>query len=320
MAHEISDITGVHEMFYINDEKPWHGLGTPVEEALTSEEAIQAAHLEWEVEKRKVYFKKDDGIFLETKAYSTVRTDVEFPLGIVSERYMTIQNREAFSFMDTLVGTKEAKFITAGALFNGEKIWMLCKIPGTLVIKGMDTVDKYLLLFNSHNGRSGCKVLITPIRVVCNNTLRIALQKAEVSVNIHHIGNIQHKVVEAQRILGITIDYYTQIEETFRTFAHREMTEDDIKYYMLSVIPGDSDYFKKIREKVHELHDIGIGSDMAAGTLWGAYNACVEFVDHQNVSRRRNPDRYIENITFGRGADIKTRAYEKALELVGVNI
>ena len=96
MAHEISDITGVHEMFYVNDEMPWHGLGTPVEDALTSEEAIQAAHLEWEVEKRKVYFKKDDGTFIETKAYSTVRTDVEFPLGIVSERYMTIQNREAF--------------------------------------------------------------------------------------------------------------------------------------------------------------------------------------------------------------------------------
>jgi len=97
------------------------------------------------------------------------------------------------------------------------------------------------------------------------------------------------------------------------------MTEHEIKYYMLSVIPGDSDYYKKIREKVRELHDTGIGSDMAAGTLWGAYNACVEFVDHQNVSRRKNPDRYIENITFGRGAEIKTRAYEKALELVGAN-
>jgi len=95
------------------------------------------------------------------------------------------------------------------------------------------------------------------------------------------------------------IDYYTQIEETFRTFAHREMTEDEIKYYMLSVIPGDSDYYKKIREKVRELHDTGIGSDMAAGTLWGAITRVWNSSNHQNVSRRKNPDRYIENITFG---------------------
>lgn len=311
MAHELSEVNGVTEMFYAG-KQPWHGLGKPVDNALTAEEAIDAAHLRWPVQKRRVYFKKDDGDFQATNRYATVRTDIELPLGVVSESYKPIQNDEAFTFCDELVKSGDAKYITAGALNDGQRIWLLAQLPGHIRIKGDDIMNKFLLFHNSHNGRDGAEAMITPVRVVCQNTLALARAKSTVRVNIHHRGDVDRKVAEAREILGISINYFEKLTGMFKIFAERYLTGKEIKMYLDGVITSRSVYAENIKEKILELHESGMGSEMARGTIWGVYNAVIEYVDHHRVDPTRKPDKYLNSTIFGKGADIKALAYEKA--------
>jgi phage/plasmid-like protein (TIGR03299 family) len=321
MAHNLSIISGKTEMFYVNDEKPWHGLGTPVEHALTAKEAIEVAHLDWTVEKREIFFKLNDFFSGEEKyekapGFATIRTDENIPLGIVSENYQIIQNHQAFEFIDALVASNDAKFITAGALFQGKRIWASAKLPGNIIVTEDDVVDKYLLLTTGHDGVNSVKVLFTPIRVVCMNTLNQALSSATTKVHIRHTGNIKTKVLEAQRILGIAIDYFEQIGNAFKVFAGRELTDAEFQTYIGDLIPGTSKRSENIKNKIEELYFTGIGSEMSGTSLWGAYNAVTEYVDHHRIDWNKRPDKYLASITYGTGAEIKTKAYQKAIELV----
>lgn len=321
MAHNLSIINDKAEMFYVNDQKPWHGLGTPVEHALTSKEAVEAAHLDWTVEKREIYFKSEDFFSSEEKfekapGFATVRTDENIPLGIVSDNYQIIQNHQAFEFVDALVASNEAKFITAGALFQGKRIWLSAKLPGHITVTDDDVIDKYLLLTTGHDGVNSVKVLFTPIRVVCMNTLNQALNSATTKVHIKHTGDIKTKVVEAQRVLGIAINYFEQIGNAFKVFAGRELTDEEFQTYVGDIIPGVSKRSKNIRNKVEDLYFTGVGSEISGTTLWGAYNAVTEYVDHHRIDWKKRPDKYLASITYGTGAELKTKAYQKALELV----
>jgi phage/plasmid-like protein (TIGR03299 family) len=315
MSHEISHVSGKAEMFYYGN-RPWHGLGTPVEHALTAEEALNAASLSWSVEKRQIHFKNEQGEYYPAQGFVTVRTDANIPLGIVGRNYIPIQNSEAFTFLDTLTTTGEAKYHTAGALFQGQRVWILAKLPDHIVVRGDDVVDKYLLLVNNHDGKGSLKMFFTPIRVVCMNTLNQALSTASVTVNIAHRGNIQKKVETARETLGIAISYFAQIEKVFKDFVKRELTNEELTDYILNIIPGGSTRAVNVREKIHELCEVGAGSEYACGTVWGAYNAVAEYVDHHRTNYYKKPDRHIETINFGSGADIKTKAFIEAKKLV----
>lgn len=318
MAHELSEVNGVTEFFY-HGTKPWHGLGTPVNDLATAKEAIEAAHLDWIVEKKDIYFKeKDTFAFTKTEGCATVRADINHPLGIVSNRYMPIQNYEAFDFMDTLVATREAKYVTAGALFQGKKVFLLCQIPGHISINQDDKVEKYLLLVNTHDGSSTLKVMFTGVRVVCNNTLKIATSKSNSfeTVSIHHKGNLHAKITEAQKILGISINYFKLMEETFQKFSGYIISQQEATQYFLDVIPGETPQATRIRSKIEELYYTGQGADLAINSIWGAYNAVTEYVDHHRIDHNAKPDRYLDSTIFGRGAEIKDTAYKTALALI----
>lgn len=317
MPHEISNINGVDEFFYYG-ETPWHGLGTRVDAVLTAEEAIKAAHLDWRVEKKKVYFRADDNSYVETNAFATVRTDIEIPLGIVSERYIPIQNHEAFSFADALVASREAKYITAGSIFQGKKIFLLCQLPGhiSIISKGYDDkVLKYLLLVNSHDGNGSLKALLTGVRVVCNNTLTLALKNAPAYISIHHTGNIRTKISEAQRVLGISIDYFKLMQEVFSKFSGYSITEGEARQFFTDIIPDTSKRAKNTIATIEGFYHDGRGAEIAKNTLWGAYNAVVEYVDHHRINYEENPDRYLYSNIFGSGLDMKEKAFMKAYEI-----
>lgn len=315
MAHNISEVNGEAEIFYYGD-KPWHGLGTPVDHVLTAEEAIKEAHLDWPVEKKEIFFEEEPGVYKGAREFATVRTDINHCLGIVGKNYKPIQNIEAFGFMDTLTMSKEAKYHTAGALFSGERVWILAKLPDQIVVLDEDAIDKYLLITNNHDGRGSLKVMFTPIRVVCMNTLNHAMRGAQTTVNIAHTGDIEKKVIEAQRVLGIAVNYFKDLEGIFKNFAARELAETDLKEYIENVVPGESTRSTNIRTRIEELCHTGAGSEYSCGTLWGAYNAIAEYVDHHRTNYQKKPDQYIETINFGSGVEIKTRAYEEAIKLV----
>lgn len=161
----------VESMFYAGREKPWHGLGTQVEEAPTSADALRLAGLDWTVQRKPIQVcggRKVDNFF------ANVRSSDGAVLGVVSDRYQVVQNAEAFAFTDALIGGEgQVHYETAGSLMGGRKIWLLAKLPDTEIVG--DKTEPYLCFSNTHDGSGAIRVCMTPIRVVCNNTLNIAL-------------------------------------------------------------------------------------------------------------------------------------------------
>lgn len=181
----------VETMFYVR-EKPWHGLGTCVEEAPTSADALRLAGLDWEVKQRNIQV--CGGAKIENFK-ANVRSSDGAVLGVVSDRYQIVQNAEAFSFTDELIGG-DVRYETAGSLQNGKKIWLLARMPVQKIVG--DDVEPYLCFSNTHDGSGSIRVCMTPIRVVCNNTLNLALNSAVRSWSTKHVGDIDHKMQEAR--------------------------------------------------------------------------------------------------------------------------
>ena len=201
---------------------------------------------------------------------------------------------------------------------------MLARLPGDVWISREDNVGKYLLLTNSHDGGSPLKVLFTPIRVVCENTLLAALGQADKSqtVSIRHTGDILGKAKEAQRLLGISLKYYDSFGEQGRHFADRRLSASGLKSYFEDLVPDpkDADPSRAIatRESLVRLFESGKGSDLesARGTLWGAVNAVAEFVDFERSARQSEMGEQMsrfKSALFGTGAALKERAWQRAL-------
>ena len=218
MAHEIDTTTGKAACMTVG-QPAWHGLGVTVEEAQTSDEAIKLAGLDWEVEKRQVYFNANDELVEVPDQFVTVRTDTNAVLGQVGKQYRVFQNRDAFDFMEGLVGDqlKLAMYHTAGSLFGGRRIWMLAKIPKELRIPGTDDVtEPYVLLANSHDGTRALQMIPTSVRVVCNNTLTYAVREAKkagvAGFTCHHYKSLEARVADAREKLRIVYQELTGIE------------------------------------------------------------------------------------------------------------
>lgn len=182
----------VESMFYVR-ETPWHGLGTKVNEAPTSKDALIYAGLNWKVVQNNVYT-QDGSLISGYKA--NIRSTDRSVLGIVSDRYKIVQNQDAFQFTDDLLG-EGVTYETAGSLQGGRKVWMLAKMPHRYIISG-DEIEPYLVVMNSHDGSSGIKVAMTPIRVVCQNTLNLALGSAKRIWTTKHTENVMSRVYEAR--------------------------------------------------------------------------------------------------------------------------
>ena len=313
MSHNINSM-----MYY--GAKPWHKLGTEVKEVQTSEQAIMAAGLNWGV--TKVPLVRSDNS-APVDYFATVRADTNDTLGIVGNVYEPLQNKSAFSFFDAIVGEKAAMYHTAGALGKGEAVWMLAKLPGYIRVIGDDVSEKYLLLTNRHDGRGAVQVMFTPIRVVCQNTLNIALAGIEKRFKAKHTGNLGNKVRNIQDYLGIIDAKSCMFEEAARKLAAvqvcREAWGDYVKNSGLlpaqEVGERPSTRAYNIMEDVSRLFEHGKGQDMpgANKTAWGAFNAVVEYVDYQ---RSTKDGKRAESLLFGSGANIKQRAWDNAIAMI----
>lgn len=334
MAHEISIVSGKPEMFYVG-EKPWHGLGTALEQPATAAEAIMAAGLAWEVEMEPVYVAMTGvigGYRQIPEKQAVVRTDSGDVLGIVSARYEPIQNREAFSFMDAVVGLGQAVYETAGALGKGEKVWLLAKLPGEMRIARNpdDAIEKYLLLTNFHDGMHSLRVFWTTVRVVCQNTLSLAFSNGKAireGIAISHTGEIKGKVAEAQRILGLSVKYYDELSEAFNALASRQVDSAEVKTYLQALVPDNKDARRNtrtqhIRRELEVLFTQGGGNDMSGirGSAWALLNAVTQYTTHAKAARgadeyqqRRNR---LNSLFYGSGAELNVRALNQALALV----
>lgn len=317
MSHNLNEVNGKVSMMYVG-ETPWHNLGVKLDKPATAAEAIEAAGLNFTVEKRALRTERDE--LKVPNHFATVRTDTTDVLGVVGSRYEPIQNKDAFTMFDSLVGEGEAIYHTAGALGKGERIWILAKLPDFIRINGNDIVEKFLLLVNSHDGSSVVMVKLTPIRVVCANTLSIALSGTEQEVRIKHTTQAIERLKQAHEILGLSNKLYAELDYIFNRMSATKMSDTSLTHYVEEIFPDipNSERSSKrhvVREKVLELAETGVGSDMAKGTLWGAYNAVTEFVDHVRQNNRSDSVR-LKSMWFGSGENIKHRAFSIATDIV----
>lgn len=315
MGHNLNNTNGRTSMMYVG-ETPWHRLGTKLEKPATAAEAIQAAGLDFTVQMMPLRTKHAD--ILVERHFATVRMDTFQALGVVGARYTPIQNKDAFTMFDALVGEGEAIYHAAGALGKGERIWLLAKLPDYIRVNDNDIVEKYLLLTNSHDGSEVVRVKLTPIRVVCENTLTAALEGTEQEVRIRHTANAQVKLKQAHEILGLSNSLYIELDRIFNQMSERKVTEKEMKDYVRAIFPEPPHIHNrsnalKIHEKVVELAETGAGAELAKGTLWGAYNAVTEYVDHCRLSKANDSAR-LKSMWFGSGERIKRQAFKVALD------
>ena len=196
MAHEVETMFSAREL-------PWHGLGTVTEDVLTAKEAIETAGLDWEVELRSLFVSLPGGNRKKIEDRKAVmRTTDDAVLGIVSPLYVPFQNRDAFAFTDNLVDSGDAKYETAGSLRDGRVVFLTMKVPFGMQVDGNDAHDLYIVLRTSHDGSTAVSVAVTPIRVVCMNTMTMALRSARHKWSMRHVSTHPSQLLRRDRALA----------------------------------------------------------------------------------------------------------------------
>ena len=319
MSHEFE--TG---FFY--DEPAWHGLGKTLKEPATAAVALKQAGLDWPVDKREGFVKTAPDKYIQVPdVFHTVRRTDNQILGTVGKLYTPLQNADAFAFFDSIVDRKEAIYHTAGSLRGGRRVWILAQLPSDIKLGGKDFVNKYLLLTNSHDGSSQVEAGVTPIRVVCMNTLSMALSNLQARHRIKHTISMDDRLKEAAKVMGFARETYDALGDLYLRMTKVSVVDKKkLKGYLDAVFPiytgsdeKKANYEKNLKEKqvnrVAQLMETGKGAQLptAKGTLWGAYNAVVELYDYGQRSKNR-----LENVWYGGGARAKELALSAAVKLL----
>jgi phage/plasmid-like protein (TIGR03299 family) len=229
--------------------------------------------------------------------------------------------------LTALVGEAKAMYHTAGSLRGGQKVWIQAKLPEDLVVVRGDVVNKFLLLVNSHDGTTSMTCRFVTTRVVCQNTLNAALRErgAVDHVSVRHTGAAPKRVEEARRVLGIGLRYFEVFEQRCRAMSAKVLTERMLEEYFRAVVPlppagQDPSHVKRVHEVLAFLFEEGRGNQLppVKGTLWAAYNAVTEYVDHVRGLRPDGKLRHnwAESALFGPGERIKRRAFDAAVALM----
>lgn len=274
----------VETMFAVR-EKPWHGLGEIIEEAPTSRDAIKLAGLDWLVQSNPIFDMHGN----EIKGFkANTRSSDNSILGVVTDKYKIVQNVEAFDFTDALIGS-EMRYETAGSLKRGRTIWLLGKMPDRFICG--DKFEPYIVFSNSHDGTGAVKIAMTPIRVVCNNTLNMALRSAKRSWSTKHMGDMSAKLSEARQTLELANEYLNNLSVEAEKLANETMNEDDVIKTLNEMFPIDEDASDRQKQNVQNAKDeimiCMVRPDIAQflNTKWGFINAVSDYVGHSVPAR-----------------------------------
>lgn len=333
MAHELDFSRGRAAIAYnIEGGTPWHKEGTVMSGRFTGEQALKESSADFTVEMQELT--TSSGV-TAPDFRAVVRTDTNTVLGVVSDKYAPLQNRDAVSFFDHLVTDNKAIFETAGVLQNGKVIWLLAKLDAEpLRIIGDDVINQYLLLTNNHTGMGAARARFTPIRVVCANTLGWAMNKSvRDEVAVKHTGDIATRVALAGEILAKAGKFYNELGEGYREMTKITLSPKQLVTYIkeslrpysskVNEVTGEgleleqevsSSRLLKEVDSVLNLVETGRGAEIKGvrGTLWGAYNSVTEYVDHHKSSNSRTSA--VQYVGFGVGRMVKQKAISLALD------
>lgn len=323
MAHNLSiRKDGTVEMAYTG-KTPWHGLGNQKAGHMTAAEAITEASLDWDVLKRPVARLDADGTYKPFEGFNAlIRSDSQEVLHVARVSYEPLQNRAVAAFADAITGGGEAKFETAGALDGGRKIWMLAELSKCSIFIAGDEVRRHFMIHNSHDGTSMVRGILTPVRVVCQNTLSAALMGARAGEGfaLRHTKNVTDNVQAAQAALGIITKGYDELGEKFQTLARKSFKDGELTSYIEEMVPAPASAgdialsnMRERRKVAERLTHEGRGNDRAGvrGTWWAAYNGMTELLDH--VGGWRSSENRMKDVVFGNRASRKSQALIAAL-------
>lgn len=334
MAHniEFNAKKGTHSFVSVK-EKAWHNLGTIVQGALTANECLKASNQDFTVEKRPMeVILPDNNRVIAPDIFATVRTDNNNILGTVGNRYEVVQNSECFDFFDTLVGQGEAIYETAGVLSDGKRIFISAKMPEYISINGStdDLAEMYVFLTNSHDGKGGLVAAITPIRVVCNNTLNAAIRGTKNKISLRHTTNIQAKLKTAHKLLGLKNEYQSEMQEIFTAMANKKVDEKFYKNVIVSSLANNdndkinayfnnesSKQFAKLADEViHSsmLHDTQMTKNTYM-TVFGAYNSISNYFQNVKDFGKKSETKF-DRILDGEVQTYNQLAFEKCFEVI----
>ena len=313
MAHEVETMAYAGEM-------PWHGLGIKVPADLTPDQMLTVAGLDWEVTKSPVYIHLNgEEVALDHAAL--VRATDNKVLDVVSADWNTVQNREAFSFFNDFVAAGDMEMHTAGSLKGGQIVWVLAKVLGSFELFSGDLIEPYLLFSNFHKYGFSTDVRFTPIRVVCNNTLNMALGKEANGIKVSH--RRVFDAMEVKTALGIAKEKMLKYKEAAEFLGSRKAKEEDIVTYFTRVFPVSAASKKaekneKSRNAVAALKLLceQPGAEFAEGTWWPVYNSVSFLTDHV---LGRNVDTRLSSAWYGPNRKLKIGALDTALEMAKVS-
>jgi phage/plasmid-like protein (TIGR03299 family) len=340
MAHNLNYNEKIEKYsFFSVKEKAWHGLGQIVQDYPTSSEAIRFAGLDYAVEKRNLFTydnKNQNGnpdtdiIIPEIEVpnyFATVRTDTEQVLGVVGKDYEVVQNEDAFSFFDAIVGGSDGiQYETAGALGKGERVFITAKLPDYIKVGRDDLIEQYLFLTTSHDGFGSITAAFTPVRVVCQNTLNAAFKNCSNAVKIRHTSNAKERLEQGHLVMGISYKLSEYLDGAFNQWSKVRITDKQVrKLIQLAMVPNrevlqnlkagkDDELSTAYKNMCDAVYEYGLTSatqqtETTKGTVFGAYNAITGYF--QNVRAYKDSEAKLKSLLFGGTAQLRTgRAFD----------
>lgn len=315
----------VQTMAYAN-EKPWHGLGNQLFPEEPLEVWAKQAGMDWRIQSADVRYLSDieglesEQVYPDQKVL--YRSDTNVPLSVVSSRYQVVQPAEILEFYRDLIDVGGYEMETAGVLKEGRKLWALAKTGHSVTLRGKDTVNGYLLLATACDGTLATTAQFTSVRVVCNNTLSIALGESAGAVKVGHRSQFDAQAVKRQ--LGVAVSSWDGFMTRMRALAECKVTDATVDAFLRRVVTNPAanahDLSLTSDRSIKAIQDLYTGKGMGAtlassnGTAWGLVNSVTEFVDHHR--RSRSVDSRLDAAWFGQGAAIKQRAWQESLKLV----
>lgn len=324
---------------------PWHGLGNKVDGNLTPDEMLVAAQLDWTVSKRPLYFadkpntwdlndpRGEASLLKADKHYAIVRDTDNRVLSHCGEAFVPFQNQETMSFFKKFTEAGHMEMDTAGSLSDGERVWGLAKIKKGFKLAGGDEIEGYLLMANSHKVGSAMTIMFTPIRVVCNNTITLALNQEGMTgkFRVLHLQMFDEEIMQsAEQALGISGEQMKTFQEQSEFLASKRAKQEHIDNYIAEMLqpkllierakadgidqPPLHEQFTNTSELVRQAIELSPGATLASakGTWWGALNGMTYVMDHQKKSSSQ--DNRLMSAWFGNSAITKRKALTKALE------
>jgi phage/plasmid-like protein (TIGR03299 family) len=329
--------TQKHSFFSVK-EKAWHGLGQIIKDYPTSAEALKFAGLDYTVDKRPLFTFDTENQNADPEAdiiipelavpgfFATVRQDTDAVLGVVGKDYEVVQNVDAFSFFDSIVGGKDGiLYETAGALGNGERLFITAKLPDYIRVGRNDCIEKYLFLTTSHDGTGSIQIAFTPVRIVCQNTLNAALRNQLNGIKIRHTASATDKLKEAYKMLGITNQLTVELEAIYNRWSRVRINDPELKRLIqVAMAPNKEtlDNLKTGKEDalssnfsniVSSVFDYAMTNptqqeETTKGTLFGAYNAVTGYF--QNVRNFKDTESKFKSIMYGTGLQKSQTAFD----------